>query len=133
MQGSNAVKYLISAPSTKCLHLHLHQVLGKVDSGFTQWRGTMLSVRFQFAFHSLDISCSGSFLIHSGPFLMIILDFKAFVNPFFSGAGFVHACHLEGGCEIGNTFTRNLQKEALPVHAELVDSEEVSLPGGSWT
>ena len=51
----------------------------------------------------------------------------------FSGAGFVHACHLEGGCEIGNTFTRNLQKEALPVHAELVDSEEVSLPGGSWT
>ena len=68
-------KHQLFAPSTKCLHFHLHQVLGKVDSGFTQWRGTMLSVRFQFAFHSLDVSCSGSFLIHSGPFLMRILDF----------------------------------------------------------
>ena len=86
------------------------QVLGKVDAGFTQWRGTMLSVSLTTGF-------------------MIFLNLDLF-QP---GACLVFAGHLKGRREVGLPPSGDLQEAALPVHAQPCHCQEVPLPGESRT
>ena len=102
--------HILSVSANKLFHVFNEnmQVLGKVDAGFTQWRGTMLSVSLTIGF-------------------MILLNLDLF-QP---GACLVFAGHLKGRREVGLPPSGDLQEAALPVHAQPCHCQEVPLPGES--